>query len=469
MDANETVLIVDDEDNLRRVLSVQLSRSGFETLTASDGIKALKILEKRPDVAVVITDLKMPGMDGVELLKNIRQLNSRLPVIILTAFGTITSAVEAVKSGAFDYMEKPFDKQALSVMVKKAVNHWRCAKLEANPVEDPALSNVQYGMIGASKQMTSIFRLISRISASNSTVLITGESGTGKELIADAVHSLSNRNNKPFIKVNCAAIPENLHESEFFGHEKGAFTGASNAKPGRFELANGGTILLDEVAEIPFSMQAKLLRVLQEGTYERVGGIKTYTSDVRVIASTNRNLIEEIKNGGFREDLFYRLNVLPVNLPPLRERREDIPLLINYFIRKFASGNKYVKVSPVAMEKLTLYAWPGNIRELENVMERSILLLDGDTLTENDLPSEISGIEGSPWLPGTPVEEFDDFSDSGLKEVVKRETNRLEKELITKALTSTGQNVTRAAELLRISRKGLQLKMKELGLREDFD
>lgn len=469
MDTNETVLIVDDEDNLRRVLSVQLGRSGFECLTAPDGSKALKILEKRPDIAVVITDMKMPGMDGVELLRNIKQINPRLPVIILTAFGTITSAVEAVKSGAFDYMEKPFDKQALIMMVKKAANYWHSAKKEANPVEDPTSQVVQFGMIGSSKQMTSIFRLISRISSSNSTVLITGESGTGKELIADAVHSKSNRNSRPFIKVNCAAIPENLHESEFFGHEKGAFTGASNAKPGRFELADGGTILLDEVAEIPFSMQAKLLRVLQEGTFERVGGIKTYAVDVRVIASTNRNLPEEIKAGRFREDLFYRLNVLPVNIPPLRERCEDIPLLINYFIRKFASGNKYVKISSQAMDKLVSYPWPGNIRELENVMERSILLLDGDTLTENDLPSEISGTESSQWLPGTPVEEFDDFSDSGLKEVVRRETNRLEKELITKALSSTGQNVTRAAELLRISRKGLQIKMKELGLRDDSE
>ncbi|MBN2722989.1 MAG: sigma-54-dependent Fis family transcriptional regulator [Deltaproteobacteria bacterium] len=463
----KAVLIVDDEANIRKIISVQLSRHGFETVTASDGLKALDILNKRTDISAVISDLKMPGMDGVNLLRNIKKINSRLPVVILTAFGSITGAVEAVKAGAFDYMEKPFDKENLLQMVTKAVTAYEESQKDASPVELNSATDENYGMIGESASLKKVVNLIRKVSSSNSTVLITGESGTGKELVASAIHASGERSNQTFMKVNCAAIPENFMESEFFGYEKGAFTGAQTAKPGRFELADGGTLLLDEVGEIPFAMQAKLLRVLQENEFERVGGIKTRKVDVRVLASTNRNLTDEIAAGNFREDLYYRLNVLPVNVPPLRDRSEDIPVLVNYFMEKFRTGPEAIEVSSDAMKKLKLYPWPGNIRELENVIERTLLLSDGHVIEKEDLPPEIAGLDSRAVLPGAVSEKMENFSDSGLKEVVRRETSRVEKELISRALESTQWNVTRAANILRISRKGLQLKMKELGLREN--
>ncbi len=333
-----TVLVVDDEPNLRTVLKARIERSGLTCLAAKDGFEALRILKETPEIKVVFTDLKMPEMDGVSLMKRIHAQNPYLPIIILTAFGSINSAVEAVKAGAFDYIEKPFDKTQLLVTLEKALRSFSSLSHSANSMTTSAHPG-RFGMIGLSAPMTTLFRFMERVAQNSSTVLITGESGTGKELVAQALHDHSSQNAHPFIRVNCAAIPENLLESEFFGHEQGAFTGAGAAKPGRFELAGEGTILLDEVGELPIAMQAKLLRVLQENEYERVGGIVTLKSRARVLASTNKNLLEETKRGTFREDLYYRLNVLPLEVPPLRERHGDIPLLADFFVKKFNRAN----------------------------------------------------------------------------------------------------------------------------------
>ncbi|MBU1239742.1 sigma-54 dependent transcriptional regulator, partial [Myxococcota bacterium] len=363
---------------------------------------------------------------------------------------------------AFDYIEKPFDKDQLLSTLARALASYDAGGSASSLLADTPYAG-RHGMIGRSDAMEHVFKLIDRIADTSSTILLSGESGTGKELVAKAIHATSGRSHKPFIRVNCAAIPENLLESEFFGHEEGAFTGALHAKPGRFELAQGGTILLDEVGELPFPMQAKLLRVLQENEYERVGGIVTLKSDARVIASTNKDLKAETQAGAFREDLFYRLNVVPIELPPLRERPSDIPLLIEYFMSNFNSGNQTdYSISPVAMDLLCTYSWPGNIRELENALERTFLLSEPGEILPSNLPPEICESEA-----GIPERKME-LSDSGLKEVVRRETSRIEKDLIHQALDSTGGNVTKAAQILRISRKGLQNKIRELHIREDL-
>ncbi len=457
-----TILVVDDEPNLRTVLKASITRGGHECLLARDGFEALTILEEYPEITAMITDLKMPRMNGVQLMKRVHQRRPDLPIIILTAFGSINNAVEAVKAGAFDYIEKPFDKEHLLNTLARAVASCD-ASARRGPGRDTAQYPGQHGMIGRSEPMERVFRLIDRLADTPSTILISGESGTGKELVAKALHQTSGRSEAPFIRVNCAAIPENLLESEFFGHEEGAFTGATHAKPGRFELAQGGTILLDEVGELPFPMQAKLLRVLQENEYERVGGIVTLKSDARVIASTNKDLKAETQAGTFREDLFYRLNVLPIELPALRERPGDIPLLCEYFVDGFntAHGTTH-SLAPQTGSLLAAHSWPGNIRELENTLERMLLLAETEELPPAALPAEFLTARA-----GVPERRMD-LSDSGLKEVVRRETSRIERDLISQALDTTSGNVTKAAGLLRISRKGLQNKIRELHIREDL-
>jgi two-component system response regulator AtoC len=462
------ILVVDDEANLRRVLTAQLSRDGYEVHSAPDGEAGLALLREH-HIDLVITDLRMPKMDGMELLRQALRIDAELPVVILTAHGTVDNAVEALKTGAFDYITKPFDQAEVRTIVKKALRTRDLADTEATR-EEAEGAGARFGIIGESEAIISIYTILERVADTPTTVLITGESGTGKELIARALHENSSRKERPFIKVNCAAIPKDLMESELFGYERGAFTGAVTSKPGRFELASGGTLFLDEIAEIPVEMQVKLLRVLQESEFERVGGIKTIRVDVRLVAATNRDLKREIAAGTFREDLYYRLNVVPIALPALRERDTDIPLLSSHFVDKFnARLKKNVSgIEPDAMERLIAYGWPGNIRELENVLERAILFCDTQHVRVIDLPVEVR--EGvSPRLSSPPpstTETQGGLGSDGLKEQVKAAMSRLERELIVRALDQTSGNVTHAARLLKISRKGLQLKMKELGLRE---
>ncbi len=444
-----------------------LTKQGYEVHTAQDGLEAVAILAERP-ISLLITDIKMPNMDGMALLDHVVVHHSDIPIILITAHGSVDSAVEALKKGAFDYITKPFDVTEMKQVVEKAI-HTR--ELNTKNFYPSPEEQGRYDIIGRSKQMMEIYDLISKVADSPSTVLITGESGTGKELIARALHQNSSRRDKPYIPINCAAIPRDLMESELFGHQKGAFTSANATKVGRFELAHRGTLFLDEIGEIPIEMQVKLLRALQYGEFERVGGVQTIKVDVRLIVATNRNLQEMIKEGTFREDLYYRLNVIPIKLPPLSERRSDIPLLVNHFLKKFNKRlNKSIEeVTPEALAALQEYNWPGNIRELENVIERTVLLTSGSRITLQDLPSELlqhnKGSSTSVYIP--PAIDYD--MSIPLPTLWRQQKERLEREMITRALEQTVGNVTKAAGKLGISRKSMQKKMKELGLREDFE
>ncbi len=459
------IVLVDDELNLRRVLGAMLVRDGYEVLEAKDGEEALGLVG--PGVAAVITDLKMPRMDGMALLRRMASDHAGIPVIMLTAHGSVDSAVEAVKLGAFDYIEKPFEQSQIRQIVGKAVRTHARDLASARPAPTRS-GDGRFGLVGRSASLDQVFAVIEKVADTPSTVLITGESGTGKELVARALHEHSARRDAPFIRINCAAIPKTLIESELFGYDRGAFTGAVSAKPGRFELADKGTLFLDEIGEIPVEMQVKLLRVLQESEFERVGGIKTLKVDVRLVAATNRELLREVQAGTFREDLYYRLNVVPVHLPPLRERKEDIPLLVSHFMARFNERLKkrVEAVAPDALERLNHHAWPGNIRELENVLERSILFAEGALLRAVDLPAELGGGEGAPPAAPAAGPEEEATPAGSLKDLVRKETERVERELIRQALDETGGNVTQAARRLKISRKSLQTKMKEFGLRD---
>ena len=463
------ILVVDDEPNLRRVLSAQLQRDGYEVLTAEDGEQALEVLREH-HVDLVITDLRMPRLDGMELLRRTVEAYDNLPVIILTAHATVDNAVEALKTGAFDYITKPFDQHDVRTVVGKALKTIDLSAAEATrtaPSTTP--DGARYGIIGRSPAILELYSILDRVADTPTTVLLSGESGTGKELVARALHESSARRHNPFIKVNCAAIPRELMESELFGYERGAFTGAVGSKPGRFELASTGTLFLDEIGAVPIEMQVKLLRALQESEFERVGGIKTIRVDVRVVAATNSDLRREIAEGNFREDLHYRLNVVPMRLPTLRERTEDIELLARHFVERFNARlrKEVTELEPEALQLLRSYPWPGNIRELENVIERAVLFCDDDTLRAANLPPEIRDASVMPraTTASQGISSVEGAGD-GLKEQVKAAMSLLETDLIVKALRQTNGNVTHAARLLKISRKGLQLKMKELGLRE---
>ncbi|MEE2961246.1 MAG: sigma-54 dependent transcriptional regulator [Myxococcota bacterium] len=465
------VLIADDEANLRKVLVALLKQDGHQATAVEDGFKALESLKKNiPDV--LITDLKMPGMGGMELLRATREIDPDLPTIVITAHGSVDTAVGALKAGASDYITKPFDKDELKRAVRKVTGKKRGATRLPLTILD---HQGRYQIVGNSKSMMDIYRTIEKVADSPSTVLITGESGTGKELIATALHQNSGRRNMPFIKVNCAAIPKDLLESEFFGYEQGAFTGAVNSKPGRFELAHGGTLFLDEIGEIPPSMQVKLLRALQESEFERVGGLKTINVNVRVIASTNRHLQLEIAEGTFREDLYYRLNVVPIKLPSLKNRRDDIALLASAFLEKFNERLKreIETITPEALATLTAYHWPGNIRELENVIERTVLFTDGTTIGIDQLPEFLRQSASKSTTQRESRKEVGahdinnlETGKTSMRDIVRQATVEIERDLIIRALEATHGNVTRAANLLQISRKGLQNKMKEFGLRE---
>jgi DNA-binding NtrC family response regulator len=455
---SKRILIVDDEPSIRTVLRAHLRRAGYRPLLADDGVAAAAILEREP-IDLVVSDLMMPNMDGMALLGHCREHHPGLPVILITAHGTVDSAVEAIKQGAHDYITKPFDADELQLVIRKALATEEADRRIVQP--DPTAREAvgQYGIIGQTAEMSSIFDLIGRVAASPSTALITGESGTGKELVARALHTESNRADGPFIRVNCGAIPDSLFESELFGHERGSFTGAVSERPGRFELADGGTLFLDEVGELPKDMQVKLLRVLQEHAFERVGGVKTRTVDVRVVAATNRDLKTAAASGDFREDLYYRLHVVPFHLPALRDRTEDIPHLVEHFIRRFNKrlGRTVEAVTPAAMAALMSNRWSGNIRELENVMERAVLLATTDRLSLSDFPG----------LGAGSVDHEPDPDEMGLKEYVRIYTTQLERTRIQRVLEQADGNVTHASRKLGISRKSLQMKMKEYGLRDD--
>lgn len=386
-----TVLIVDDEPNYLVVLEELLSDEGYTVLTADNARVGLE-LAMNNDVDAVVTDMKMPDIDGMVFLENLHRLKPDLPIVMMTAYGTIEKAVEAMKKGAFDYICKPFENDEFKMVVARAVEHFKlvCRNRE---LEEEVKNRYSFrNIIGKSPAMQKVFYTIEKVAPSRSTVLITGESGTGKELIAKAIHYHSPRKDKPFVSVNCGALPETLLESELFGHERGAFTGALQQRKGRFELAHEGTLFLDEISEMPLHLQVKLLRVLQEMEFERVGGTQTVRVDVRIIAASNRDLKKEVETGMFRSDLFYRLNVVNIHLPPLRERKEDIPLLITHFLEKYSKEAGYsepLKVDRDAMQCLMEYHWPGNVRELENVIERAILLSSGNVITLADLPLEV--------------------------------------------------------------------------------
>ena len=453
----ETILVVDDEKNYLLVLSAVLEDEGYEVLTAHGGQEALEI-QKSSDLDLILTDMKMPAMDGIVLLENIKTLDQDLPVIMMTAHGTIDKAVEAMQKGAYSYILKPFDNERLIIYVKKAVAMYQVVK-ENRRLRDAVESQYRFGnFIGKSKPIRDVFEMIRKVAPSNATVLVEGESGTGKELVAKSIHFNSSRRDKPFIAINCSALVENLLESELFGHEKGAFTGAVAKKKGRFELADSGTLFLDEIGELSQNLQVKLLRVLQEKTFERVGGTRPIVVDIRVIAATNKNLKEEMINGRFREDLFYRLNVVRIVLPPLKHRTEDIRLLVNHFIEKYASERKVdlpVKGVDQEVDRLFFdYNWPGNVRELENLIERLMILCPNDTIRVSDLPMGFrDNVHNALHLEGIP-------SNATLYETLAT----IEKAMIERALEMADNVQAHAAAMLGIGKSGLNQKIKKYNL-----
>jgi len=449
--AHEEILVVDDEEQVLQSIVDILKDEGYRVVGVTDGQEALRAIRQDPPDLVVL-DIWMPGIDGLETLEAIKRLNADLPVIMISGHGTIETAVKATKLGAYDYLEKPLDLDKVQLAVRHALEHRR---LES---ENRALRETldrRYEIVGESAAIKMLREQILSAAPSNGRVLIRGESGTGKELIARAIHRHSGRSARPFVVVNCAAIPEELIESELFGHERGAFTGATAQRRGKFELADGGTIFLDEVGDMSLKTQAKVLRVLQEQTFERVGGSESLTVDVRVIAASNKDLVEEIRRGSFREDLFYRLNVIPFEVPPLRERREDIPLLARHFIRWFCQeyGKPEKALSPAAMQLLLDYQWPGNVRELGNLMERMVIMVPARIIEAGDLVSSLRR--------GTIRREGWAALDGG---TLREARSRFEREFILRRLEENQWNVTRTAERLGIERSNLHRKMRAYGI-----
>ena len=453
----ETILIVDDEKNYPPILAAVMEEEGFEALMANSGEEALAIL-KHSDVDLVLTDMKMPAMDGIELLENVKKKDPELPVIMMTAHGTVEKAVEAMQKGAYSYIMKPFDNSSLIIYVNKAVAMYRVIK-ENRRLRQTVESQYSFGnLIGKCKKMQDVFETIRKVAPASATVLIEGESGTGKDLVAKSIHFNSPRRDFPFVAVNCTALAETLLESELFGHERGAFTGAVSSKKGRFELADGGTLFLDEIGELSPSLQVKLLRVLQDKVFERVGGVRQVSVNFRLIAATNKQLKEEVKSGRFREDLYYRLNVVHIELPPLRQRQADLHLLVDHFIEKYANergADMPVNGIEREVERLFFdYNWPGNVRELENVIERAMVLCPGDILKADDLPRDFrNSISDSRRLDGIP-------EDARLFETLMD----IEKKMIVRALKITGNVQSDAAELLGIGKSGLNKKLKKHGI-----
>jgi two-component system response regulator PilR (NtrC family) len=447
------ILIVEDEKSMREVLKILLEGENYQVTPASDGLEGLSYIEK--DIFdLVITDMKMPKVDGFEFLRKTKEISPNTLVIMITAFGTTETAIEAMKMGAYDYINKPFKIDEIRLIVKKAIEKKRLSEELALLREKVKTSYSLENIIGRSPKMQELFTMISRIAQSNSNVLVIGESGSGKELVATALHNLSNRRDKNFIAINCAAFPEGLLESELFGHMKGSFTGAIYNKQGLFEMADGGSVLLDEIGEMPTSLQAKLLRVIEGGTFRRVGGTNDIKVDVRVISATNKDIKEEIASGRFREDLYYRLNVVPIYIPPLRERKEDIPLLLDHFLKKLSNSPK--KITPEAMKILMDYSWKGNVRELENAVERIALLIDKYEITPAELPSEITGYSGD-------AKYISELTPEGVD--IDKIVGEIEKRYLIRALEMANGIKTDAAKLLNISFRSFRHRLQKYGIK----
>jgi len=446
----KTILVVDDESSHRMMLKAHLNEEGFEVIEASDGKEAVDLVSLH-FYDLILMDIRMSVMDGMEALQQIKKISPVIPVIMMTAFGSIDSAVEALKAGADDYLTKPLDMDELLLKVKKVL-HYRHLEKENLLNRERLGERFDFSnIIGKSPAMKVLFDTLAMVAPTDATVLLFGESGTGKEIVANAIHQNSQRKEQAYIKVNCAALPETLLESELFGHEKGAFTGAQARRKGRFELADRGTLFLDEIGEMSPATQAKILRVLQEKEFETVGGTKTISVDVRIIAATHKELEVEVKAGRFREDLFYRLNVVPITIPSLRNKKEDIPLLAEHFLKMYTEKNNtdIKTIDPRVMDALVRYPWPGNVRELENIVERMVIMSRGDRILFEDLPPDFKTLQNG-------EEEGSNLIGSSLKEI--------EREVILKTLEQTKGNRTRAALVLGVTRKTLQNKIKEYGI-----
>jgi two-component system, NtrC family, response regulator HydG len=447
------ILIVDDEAAHRQMIDTVLSAEGYDVHTAEDGVSAVTAVEEK-FYDLILMDIRMSQMDGIEAMKRIKEISPGIPIVIMTAYASINTAVDALKSGAHDYLIKPLDIEELKILVKKSLHHRRLEQenrfLKERLDERYNFDNI----IGNSLAVRNLFDTMALVAPSDATVLITGESGTGKELIANAIHVNSPRSDRPLVKVNCAALPETLLESELFGHEKGAFTGAVNRKQGRFQMAHNATIFLDEIGDMTLTTQVKILRVLQEREFEAVGGTQTHKINIRVITATNKDLEKEIVGGRFREDLFYRLNVVTLTVPPLRKRQEDIPLLADFFLKRYAEKNqRLIKgFSPRAMDLLMRHSWSGNVRELENVVERAVILSREDIITPAQFPDII--------------QDLDKDEDRRVDLTPGRSLKDVERQMIIRTLEDTGGNRTHAAEILGISRRTLQLKLKEYGINQ---
>jgi two-component system, NtrC family, response regulator AtoC len=440
----QTILVIEDEEKLRRVVGLHLAAAGHDVKAVGTAEEGFKLAG---DAGLILTDLKLPGMDGLELLEKLKGQNSHTPVVVMSAFGTVENAVEAMKRGAVDFLPKPFSLDHLSVVVEKALDV-RKLRDENRDLREALGQRYQFeNIVGHSPEMQEIFATVTRVAPTRATVLLAGESGVGKDMIARAIHEHSPRKGRPFVKINCTAIPENLMESELFGYEKGAFTGANISKPGKFEQADTGTVFLDEIGDVPASIQVKLLRILQEREFERLGSNKTQHTDVRVIAATNVDLRAALEQGTFREDLYYRLNVVPMNIPPLRERKDDIPYLVEHFAKKYGG-----ETSEGALERLMSYHWPGNVRELENVVERSVLLAQGPRVEAEDIKIETGTGRARPAV------STDAFLPEGMT------LDQYEQSLIREALKRADGNKSQAARLLGLTRNALRYRLAQMGI-----
>jgi two-component system response regulator PilR (NtrC family) len=451
------ILVVDDDQGMRDYLEIMLSREGYDVTTASGGREAISACKKRK-YDLVITDLKMPKISGIDILKAVKEHSPETMVILITGYASGETAIEAMKEGAYDYLEKNFTVDDLKSTIQDALSKKGVKEEDARFIKGIENAVSFENMIGNSKEILKVYSLVKKVADTPANVLILGESGTGKELVARAIHQNSSRNNQPFVIINCGGVPENLLESEFFGYMKGSFSGAYSDKPGLFEVAHGGTIFLDEIGELYPFLQVKLLRVVQEKTFRRLGGAEDITVDVRIISATNQNLQEKVRNGEFREDLYYRLNVIPITLPPLRKRKEDIPVLAEYFIKKYSTEfrKEVKKISPYAMQLLMEYPFPGNVRELENIIERSVALETGNIiLPETLIISDEEQEDLSSFLDGESGEE-------GIN--LNEEIRRIEKKLIEKALKKSNNSTTKAAKYLNVTYASLLFRIENLGL-----
>jgi DNA-binding NtrC family response regulator len=474
----ERILVIDDKENICRLLATHLQSEGFQVDTAPDGEQGLARFDTG-SYDLVITDVKMPGMDGLDVLRRIKDRSPDTVVVLITAFADMDDAIAAMKMGAFDYLKKPFKLEEIQATVEKALENRRLLQENRRLRQEVEQKYSFDNIVARSKPMKDVFTRIERVAGAASTVLITGETGTGKELVARSIHYNSPRKNNPFVVVNCGAIPVNLIESELFGHVRGAFTDAIATKPGRFEDAHGGTLFLDEIGELEMSVQGKLLRVLQESEVTRIGESKMRKVDVRVVCATNKILDQEIHTGGFRKDLFYRINVVPIHLPPLRDRPEDITLLLNHFLAQFTKDNNSgeMRFAPSALARLLAHAWPGNVRELMNVVERCVLMSDNLVIEMDDLPPEIAGGSGAahggpfnayaaPGLMGdeNKVRATVPSQETSLKRAMEQAAEIIEPEMIRRAIESAAGNKDKAAKILDISRRSLFYKLKQYGM-----